>query len=174
MKDLSLQQLNAEQRMLVAIYGDKALRIKDEPYDFPIPNNHFDLTNIVATLNGLDPYSQEVVRVRFGLGESEPKSVFEVADELGLSPSRVLDVINRSLKIAHISTMSDEEARAFYFLQTLHGFKERVVMGNYLSSVDQKTDQEISRLTQLTLEQIAQIREQQIPRWNSFEISELD
>jgi len=174
MNEIPLGQIVEEHRMLVAIFGDKALRIKDEPFSFPIPNNQFDLKNLANIIEDLDPYSQEVVRNRFGLAGTEPKSIFQVAEELGLSPQRVLSVVNQALKRTHINTMTGEEARAFYFLQTLRGFKERVVMGNFLSDDDHRSDQEIGRLTQLSVDEINQIKERLIPRWNAFELSELD
>jgi DNA-directed RNA polymerase sigma subunit (sigma70/sigma32) len=174
MRDLSLQQLNAEHRMLVAIFGDKALRIKDEAHDFPIPNEHFDLSNIVAVIEELDPYSQEVVRSRFGLGDLEPQSIYDVAEKLGLSPQKVLAVVNRALRAAHIHSMTDKEAKVFYFLNSLRDRDERVIMSSHLKDGTVKTDDELVKFLQISQDEISSIRERLIPQWSAFEISELD
>jgi DNA-directed RNA polymerase sigma subunit (sigma70/sigma32) len=174
MRDLSLQQLNAEHRMLLAIYGDKALRIRDELHDFPVPNEHFDLSNIVAVIEELDPYSQEVVRSRFGLGDLEPQSINEVADNLGLSPQKVLAVVNRALKAAHIHSMTDEEAKIFYFLNSLRNRDERVIMSSHLEDGTMKTDVELMKFLQISQDEISSIRERLIPQWNAYGLSELD
>lgn len=174
MRDLSLQQLNAEHQMLVAIFGDKALRIQDEPHDFPIPNEQFDLSNIVAVIDELDPYSQEVVRNRFGLGGLEPQSIFEVAESLGLTPQKVLTVVNRTLRVAHIHSMTDEETKVFYFLHSLRNRDERVIMSSHLEDGTVKTDEELMKFLQISQEEISSIRKRLIPKWNAFELSELD
>lgn len=50
-------------------------------------------------VEGLSPGAARVMRLRYGFGTAQPKSVAEVANEIGISPERVRQVESRSLAL---------------------------------------------------------------------------
>ncbi len=62
-------------------------------------------THLAACLDELDPKEEKVLRLRFGLGEEEPKTLKEIGEMMSLSRERIrqieaqaLDKLNRSQK----------------------------------------------------------------------------
>jgi DNA-directed RNA polymerase sigma subunit (sigma70/sigma32) len=144
--------------MLTSIYGAKARRIKDEAIEPPIKNREFDIEALEAIIPTLDVFSQEVVISRFGLGESEPRSVFQVASQLGLTPEKVFGLVNQALRTAMESTVGSEELAELRIMESLVTKEERWIMANYFKKQNTKTDEEIGIPYSLSSDDVNQIR----------------
>ena len=55
-----------------------------------------DLDELAAALSELDGKEREVVRLRFGLGDDEPRTLQEIGDQLNLSRERVRQIESRA------------------------------------------------------------------------------
>jgi RNA polymerase primary sigma factor len=55
-----------------------------------------DLDELAAALGELDGKEREVVRLRFGLGDDEPRTLQEIGDQLNLSRERVRQIESRA------------------------------------------------------------------------------
>ena len=55
-----------------------------------------DLDELADALRGLDGKEQEVVRLRFGLEDDEPRTLQEIGDRLHLSRERIRQIESRA------------------------------------------------------------------------------
>jgi RNA polymerase primary sigma factor len=119
-KKLEIQVEEVTNLLQVADENVSLSTVIDEEHDFhlaekleqkQIPSADEELyrsslkTHLASCLDELDPKEEKVLRLRFGLGEEEPKTLKEIGEMMGLSRERIrqieaqaLEKLNRSQK----------------------------------------------------------------------------
>jgi RNA polymerase primary sigma factor len=82
--------------------GDRPRRVADILWQEQVPPvedelmHQSDLDELSAALGDLDGKEREVVRLRFGLGDDEPRTLQEIGDRMHLSRERVRQIESRA------------------------------------------------------------------------------